>query len=105
MAHYGLMMAFPLILTFSRREKELPLTGFVKPESSQAESRFDFGQTRGALLPLPAGEGRGEGELHFQSINYLIVGMALRFRQKRLVAWATPLPRVSSGLILSGWTA
>jgi hypothetical protein len=54
----------PLILTFSRREKEPPLAGFVKPENSQAESSFDFSQTRGALLPLSAGEGRGEGELH-----------------------------------------
>jgi hypothetical protein len=54
----------PLILTFSRREKEPPLAGFVKPENSQAESSFGFAQKQGALLPLPAGEGWGEGELH-----------------------------------------
>jgi hypothetical protein len=35
-AHYGLMLAFPLILTFSRREKEPPLVDFVKSASSQA---------------------------------------------------------------------
>jgi hypothetical protein len=64
LAQYDSVLAFPLILTFSRREKEPPLTDFVKSESSQAESSFDFAQTRGALLPLPAGEGRGEGELH-----------------------------------------
>ena len=58
------LAAFPLILTFSRREKELPLADFVKPESSQTESSFGFVQTLGALLPLPAGERRGERELH-----------------------------------------
>jgi hypothetical protein len=26
------LVAFPLILAFSRREKESPLVGFVKPE-------------------------------------------------------------------------
>ncbi len=55
-------VVFPLILTYSRREKEQPLTGFVKSVSSQAESRSSFAQTLGAFLPLPAGEGRGEGE-------------------------------------------
>jgi hypothetical protein len=55
-------IAFPLILTFSRREKEQPLVGFLKSVSLQAESSFSFAQTLGAFLPLPAGEGRGEGE-------------------------------------------
>jgi hypothetical protein len=55
-------IASPLILTFSRREKEQPLSGFVKSVSSQAESSFRFAKTLGAFLPLPAGEGRGEGE-------------------------------------------
>jgi hypothetical protein len=59
------LAAFPLILTFSRREKEPPLAGFLKSASSQAESRFRFAKTRGAFLPLPAGEGRGEGEHGF----------------------------------------
>jgi hypothetical protein len=58
---YGLV-AFPLILTFSRREKEPPLVDFLKFASSQAESNFGFAKTLGAFLPLPAGEGRGEGE-------------------------------------------
>jgi hypothetical protein len=53
---------FPLILTFSRWEKEQPLAGFLKSASSQAESRFGFAKTLGAFPPLPAGEGRGEGE-------------------------------------------
>ena len=56
------LAAFPLILTFSRREKEPPLIDFVKHESLQAESSFSFAKTLGAFLPLPAGEGRGEGE-------------------------------------------
>jgi hypothetical protein len=59
------LAAFPLILTFSRREKESPLVGFVKYESLQAESRFRYAEPLGALLPLPAGEGRGEGEHGF----------------------------------------
>ena len=58
----GYFIAFPLILTFSLREKEQPLVDFVKSESSQAESRFRSAQTLGAFPPLPAGEGRGEGE-------------------------------------------
>jgi hypothetical protein len=53
---------FPLILTFSLREKEQPLVSFVKHEDSQAESRFSFTKTLGAFLPLPKGEGRGEGK-------------------------------------------
>jgi hypothetical protein len=43
------------------------LIGFLKSASSQTESRLGFAQTRGALLPLPAGEGWGEGELHANS--------------------------------------
>jgi hypothetical protein len=53
---------FSLILTFSRWEKEQPLSGFLKLVSSQAESRFHFAKTLETFLPLPAGEGRGEGE-------------------------------------------
>jgi hypothetical protein len=52
----------PLILTFSRREKKPPLIDFVKSVSLQAEFSFRFAKTQGALLPLPAGEGRGEGD-------------------------------------------
>ncbi len=46
------LAAFPLILTFSRWEKEQPLSGFVKPVSSQAESRLGFVKRRGAFPPL-----------------------------------------------------
>jgi hypothetical protein len=61
-------VALPLILTFSRREKEQPLVSFVKPVGLKAESSFCFAKTLGAFLPLPAGEGRGEGE-HSANIN------------------------------------
>jgi hypothetical protein len=64
MAAWGLV-AFPLILTFSRREKEPLLAGFVKSASLQAESRSCFAKTLETILPLPAGEGRGEGEQGF----------------------------------------
>ena len=73
------MVAFPLILTFSRWEKEPPLVGFVKSESSQAESRSRFAKTLETILPLPLGAGRGEGELHAQFISHLITRMVLKF--------------------------
>jgi NodT family efflux transporter outer membrane factor (OMF) lipoprotein len=67
--HDDSMVAFPLILTFSRREKEPPLAGFVKPASSQAESSVRSAKTLETILPLPAGEGWGEGELHARFIS------------------------------------
>ena len=65
------------------------MADFVKPESSQAESRFGFVQTLGALLPLPAGEGWGEGELHAQSISRLVTAMtpAVKNLPDRFFAW------------------
>jgi hypothetical protein len=59
---HRLFCRVPLILTFSLREKEQLLVSFLKSVSFQAESRFGFAKTLGAFLPLPAGEGRGEGE-------------------------------------------
>jgi hypothetical protein len=68
----GCFIAFSLILTFSRWEKEQPLAGFVKSASSQAESCFRFAKTLGTFLPLPAGEGRGEGEHPANPNSYTI---------------------------------
>jgi hypothetical protein len=56
------VVTFPLILTFSRREKEQPLFHVLQFVSDQAAFSGDFARTLGAFLPLPAGEGRGEGE-------------------------------------------
>jgi hypothetical protein len=61
---------FSLTLTLSRWEREQPLADFVKIARREAEAAFyfamkaprDFVQKLGAFLPLPAGEGRGEGE-------------------------------------------
>jgi hypothetical protein len=58
----GNVVAFPLILTFSRREKEQPLFHFLKLVSIQTAFSGGLARTLGALLPLPAEEGRGEGE-------------------------------------------
>jgi hypothetical protein len=58
----GNVVAFPLILAFSRREKEQPMFHFLKLVSVQAAFSRGFASTLGAFLPLPAGEGRGEGE-------------------------------------------
>ena len=61
-AQVGNVVTFHLILTFSRREKEQPLFHFLKLVSIQAAFSGSFARTLGAFLPLPAGEGRGEGE-------------------------------------------
>jgi hypothetical protein len=53
---------FPLILTFSLREKEQPLSALRDLKAHPAEERHGFARTLGAFLPLPKGEGRGEGE-------------------------------------------
>jgi hypothetical protein len=56
------IVAFPLILTFSRREKEQPLFRLLKLVSIQAAFSGSFAWVPGPLLPLPAGEGRSERE-------------------------------------------
>ena len=53
-----------LTLTLSRWEREQPLDNFLKFESRRAEFSDGFAKARRAFLPLPAGEGRGEGERH-----------------------------------------
>jgi hypothetical protein len=58
----GNVVTFPLILTFSHREKEQPMFHFLKLVSIQAAFSGSFAGTLGVFLPLPAGEGRGEGE-------------------------------------------
>ncbi len=54
--------ALPLILTFSRWEKEQQLHNFLLAKVIRAAGRFRFAKNLGAIPPLPAGEGRGEGE-------------------------------------------
>jgi hypothetical protein len=88
-AKVGNVVAFPLILTWtrslpltrpyglrlrripiaasqpaivSRREKEQPMFHFLKFVSIQAAFSDGFARTLGVFLPRPAGEGWGEGE-------------------------------------------
>jgi hypothetical protein len=61
---YGYFVAFPLILTFSRREKEQQLDILPLAKIIRAACRLQFAKTLRAFPPRPAGEGRGEGE-HF----------------------------------------
>jgi hypothetical protein len=61
-AQVGDVVAFPLILTFSRREKEQPLLLFLKLVSIQAAFSGGFARTLGAFLPLASGERWCEGE-------------------------------------------
>jgi hypothetical protein len=61
---------FPLTLTLSLREREQPLIDFQKFVSHGAEAvlsittetQCNFAEKLGAFLPLPKGEGWGEGE-------------------------------------------
>jgi hypothetical protein len=55
----------PLTLTLSRGEREQPLVNFLKFGSHGAESSRRLGETLGTFLPLPEGEGRGEGKRGF----------------------------------------
>ena len=53
---------FPLTLTLSLGEREQPLDIFLKPNRNRAEISPRFAKARRAVLPLPRGEGRGEGK-------------------------------------------
>jgi hypothetical protein len=53
---------FSLTLPLSRWEREQPLADCLKFGGQQAEEHRRFTKRRGAFLPLPAGEGRGEGQ-------------------------------------------
>jgi hypothetical protein len=54
--------AFPLILTFSLGEKEQQLNISAFAKINRAAGRLQFAKTLGTFLPLPKGEGRGEGK-------------------------------------------
>ncbi len=53
---------FPPTLTLSPAEREQPLHILFQSESRGAEGGGGFAKTLGAFLPLPEGEGRGEGK-------------------------------------------
>jgi hypothetical protein len=54
--------AFTLILTFFLGEKEQPLSAPGNSNGRSAAASHGFAKRLGTILPLPAGEGRGEGE-------------------------------------------
>jgi hypothetical protein len=53
---------FPLILTFSLGEKEQQLDISVFAKIIRAADHVQSAKALGAFLPLPKGEGRGEGK-------------------------------------------
>ena len=59
---------FPLTLTLSLGERGQPLDNPLKSRRDGAECCESLIETLGAFLPLPKGEGRGEGkcDLAFQ---------------------------------------
>ena len=56
------MLPFSLTLTLSRWEREQPSARFGFTPVRPANPVAGFCVGRDAFLPLPAGEGRGEGE-------------------------------------------
>jgi hypothetical protein len=57
----------PLTQALSPGEREQPLDIFDEFENRGAKSSREFVKTLGTILPLPAGEGRGEGERGVES--------------------------------------
>ena len=54
---------FPLTLTLSLREREPQASDGFLADGDWADSGTDVIERRWTILPLPKGEGRGEGEL------------------------------------------
>ena len=71
MPHWIWAVAFPLILTFSLGEKEQPFIGLLKWVRQKAGVRRDHYEKLRVFLPLPKGEGRGEGGGNFTSLGRL----------------------------------
>jgi hypothetical protein len=57
-----LVARFPLTLTLSRGERGQPLDAFENFANRGAEFSRGLAEKLGAFLPLPLGEGRGEGK-------------------------------------------
>ena len=53
---------FPLTLTLSPGERGQPLETFLKFSGREAEASRGFADWLETILPLPRGEGRGEGK-------------------------------------------
>jgi len=60
--------AFPLTLTLSLREREQQLPASLTSIIRLANPALRFAKRLDTILPLPGGEGRGEGE---HSTNFL----------------------------------
>jgi len=59
----------PLTLTLSRGEREQPAAGSVVREVRRADTALGCAENQRRILPLPGGEGWGEGEGDARSAN------------------------------------
>jgi len=62
--------ALALTLTLSRREREQPRWLFPSLSAVDSNPAAGLRMTPGAFHPLPAGEGRGEGENLMKTTDY-----------------------------------
>src|SRR5438093_8620287 len=58
----------PLTLTLSRGEREQPAAGSVVREVRRADTALGCAEKQRRILPLPEGEGRGEGKVDARSL-------------------------------------
>jgi hypothetical protein len=78
------IVAFPLILTFSRREKEPPLASLIKLVTKLTASEFCLAR-RGERFPLSRRERAGvRGKNGIQNSSYSFSGNALIKKAKKI---------------------